>query len=148
MIAPYNIQFKSNIFQEYAHGSAGISVRYNSMEALDQIEQRIKKIITSQKRNKIYQVHFESGQKRPAMEQSPEITDFYKKIKQIATKIDVRVLAHHRWSSSDICHIHKNMPKIDGIGPIGEFLPTNNERIIRHSVIERSLLLAMVLINK
>ncbi len=145
LIAPYDIQFKSNIFREYAHGSAGISVRFNKQEELERIEQKLKKIVTTQKRSKIYQVHFEGGQKRPAMELTPETENFYKEIKIIANKIDVRVSTKHRWSSSDICHIQKANSKIDGLGPIGEFLPSNNERILRHSLIERALLVALVL---
>ncbi|MDB4584432.1 ATP-grasp domain-containing protein, partial [Draconibacterium sp.] len=134
LIAPFDIQFKSNIFKEYAYGSAGISVRYSSQNELEQIEQKIKKIITQQKRSKVYQVQFEGGQKRPAMSQTGEIENFYKEISGIAKRIDVRVSKKHRWSSSDICHIQKDMPKIDGLGPIGEFLPSNIERIIRHSL--------------
>jgi len=145
VIAPFDIQFKSNIFKEYAHGSAGISVRFNSKEILEQIEQKIKKIIAQQKRSKIYQVQFEGGQKRTAMEQTQEIVNFYKEIQTIAKKIDVRISREHRWSSSDICHISNNQPKIDGLGPVGEFLPSDNERIIRHSLIERSLLMALIL---
>lgn len=145
VIAPFNIQFKSNIFKKYAYGSAGISVRYNSKETLDIIEQKIKKIIAQQKRNKIYQVQFEGGQKRPAMVQTQQIEDFYKSIQTITKKIDVRISKEHRWSSSDICYISKNQPKIDGLGPVGEFLPSDNERIIRHSLIERSLLMALIL---
>ncbi|MCK5171499.1 MAG: ATP-grasp domain-containing protein [Bacteroidales bacterium] len=145
VIAPFDIQFKSNIFKVNAHGSAGISVRFNSKETLDLIEQKIKKIIAQQKRSKIYQIQFEGGQKRPAMEQTQQIEDFYKSIQTITKKIDVRISKEHRWSSSDICHISKNQPKIDGLGPVGEFLPSNNERIIRHSLIERSLLMALIL---
>ena len=145
VIAPYDIQFKSNIFKEYAYGSAGISIRYNSKEILEQIEQKIKKIIDQQKRSKIYQIQFEGGQKRPAMEQTQEIEDFYKEIHTIAKKIDVRISREHRWSSSDICHISNNQPKIDALGPVGEFPPSDNERIIRHSLIERSLLLVLIL---
>lgn len=145
VIAPYDIKFKSNIFKVSAHGSAGISVRFNSKETLEDIEQKIKKIITQQKKSKVYQIHFEGGIKRQAMEQSEEIEKFYKNIQAIAKKIDVRITKEHRWSSSDICHISKNQPKIDGLGPVGEFLPSNNERIIRHSLIERSLLVALIL---
>ena len=145
VIAPFNIEFKSNIFKKYAYGSAGISIRYNSKEILDIIEQKIKKIITQQKRSKIYQVQFEGGQKRPTMMQTQETEDFYKKIHTIAQKIDVRISREHRWSSSDICHIPDNQPRIDGLGPVGEFLPSDNERIIRHSLIERSLLMALIL---
>ena len=110
--ASFNIQFKSNIFKKYAYGSAGISVRYNSKETLDIIEQKIKKIITQQKRSKIYQVQFEGGQKRPAMEQTEPIIDFYKSIQAITKQIDVRISKEHRWSSPDICYIfQKTSPK-------------------------------------
>ncbi len=148
VIAPFNIEFKSNIFKKFAYGTAGISVRYNSKEALQNIELKVKKIINQQKRNKIYQTHFDGGLKRPEMIRTESILEFYKEIQRIATKIDVRITDEHRWSSSDICLIDSDQPKIDGLGPVGEFVPSNNERIIRHSLIEKSLLLALILINK
>ncbi len=148
LIAPYEIIFRSNIFRKFAYGSAGISVRFNSPAELEQIEMKIKKIISQQKRSKVFQVHFEGGQKRPSMQQTDKIHSFYKRVEELAKKVDVRVSKSHRWSSSDICHIAKDLPKIDGLGPIGEILFSDNERIIRHSLIERALLLAMVLNDK
>ncbi len=145
LIAPYNIQFNSNIFREAAHGSAGISVRFNCNDQLAQIEEKFKKIITAQKRSKIYQVHFGGGIKRPAMPLTEDTEALYNHIQKIAQQVDIRVTKKHRWSSADICHIEKQMPKIDGLGPVGEILPSNNERILRHSLIERALLLALVL---
>ena len=81
------------------------------------------------------------------MEQTTENENFYKEIQTIAKNIDVRISRDHRWSSSNICHIINNQPKIDGLGPVGEYLPTYNERIIRHSILDRSLLLALILIK-
>ncbi len=145
VIAPFDIVFKSNIFKEYAYGSAGISVRFNTKEILEKIERKIKKIIFLQKRSKIFQLQFEGGQKRPAMELTTENEEFYSEIQTIAKKIDVRISKEHRWSSSDLCHISTKQPKIDGLGPVGEYLLSNNERIFRHSLIERSLLLSLIL---
>ncbi|TRX62501.1 ATP-grasp domain-containing protein [Carboxylicivirga sp. M1479] len=145
IIAPYNIEFTSNIFKMTAYGSAGISIRYNSPEKLDEIEKKIKKILAAQKRSKIFQVKIEGGLKRPAMAVSTKSKHFYDGIYDLAKKIDVRISEEHRWSSADICHINKDMPIIDGLGPVGEYLPSDNERIIRHSLIERALLLALVL---
>jgi D-alanine-D-alanine ligase len=145
VIAPYDIEFQSNIFKTTAHGTAGISVRFNTPQELEKIEQKIKKIITPQKRSKIYQTQFEGGLRRPAMEASEENMAFYTEILKVTKSIDVRISKEHRWSSSDICHIENNRPKIDGMGPVGRFLPSNNERIIRHSLIERALLLALIL---
>ncbi len=148
IIAPYNIEFKSNIFKMYAYGAAGISVRYNSSEELERIEKKIKKIMTSQKRSKVYQVKIEGGIKRPAMLVSEISKDYYKTVASLAKQIDVRISEEHRWSSADICHINKDMPIIDGLGPVGEYLPSENERIVRHSLIERALLISLILINK
>lgn len=145
IIAPFNIEFKSNIYKLYAHGSAGISVRHNSKAMLDEIEVKINKILNSQKRNKIYRINFEGGLKRHPMVPSELNEDFFKEIQQIAKTIDVRISREHRWSSSDICHVQKEIPKIDGLGPVGEFLPSYNERILRHSLIERTLLLSLLL---
>ena len=148
IIAPFSIEFKSNIFKMYAHGSAGISVRYNSPEVLDEIEKKIKKILTSQKRSKIYQVKIEGGVKRPALLVSEKSQNYFESIVDLAKQIDVRITKEHRWSSADICHIKNDIPIIDGLGPVGEYLPSDNERIIRHSLIERALLLAIALIKK
>ncbi len=147
IIAPYDMEFKSNIFKLYAHGYAGISIRHNSPEILSEIEDKIKKIMTQQKRSKIYQVQIEGGLKRPAMLKTENNTLLYQQIEEIARKIDVRISEEHRWSSSDICHIQEDMPKIDGLGPVGEYLPSNNERVIRHSLIERALLLCLLFIE-
>jgi D-alanine-D-alanine ligase len=145
IIAPFDIQFKSNIFKMYAYGSAGISVRYNSSEVLAEIESKIKKVLSAQKRSKIFQMQLDGGLRRPAMLVSEKSKQLYLYIQSIAKQIDVRISVEHRWSSADICHIESDIPKIDGLGPVGEFLPTENERIIRHSLIERSLLFALIL---
>lgn len=148
IIAPFNIEFRSNIFRVYAYGSAGISIRYNSPEELDKIEQKIRKIMTSQKRSKIYQMKIEGGLKRPALLVSEKTAGYYKSILELAKQIDVRITKEHRWSSADICHIKKDMPIIDGLGPVGEYLPSENERIVRHSLVERALLFALLLTQK
>lgn len=149
VIAPFDIQFKSNIFKKSAHGSAGISVRFNSEETLNQIDGKLKKIISQQKRNnKIYTIHFEGGEKRPPMEESKNAEAFYQSIRETAKNIDVRIMKEHRWSSADICHVPENISKVDGMGPLGKFLPSGTEQIIRHSLVDRGLLLAMVLLQK
>jgi D-alanine-D-alanine ligase len=147
VISPFDIQFKSNIFKLYAYGTANFSVRYNSKEKLEEIEHKIDKIINIQRRKKIYQIQFEGANKRPAMVQTSKNEDFYDSIQSVAKKIDVRISKEHRWSSADICHILQDQPKIDGLGPVGEYTGTGNERIIRHSLLERSLLLALIMMS-
>jgi D-alanine-D-alanine ligase len=145
IIAPYDIEFRSNIFKGYAYGSAGISVRYNSPEILDQIEKKISKIVSMQRRSKLFQIQFEGGIKRPPFPQNEATGESYKKLQRLAKQIDVRISSEHRWSSGDICHIQNNLPKLDGLGPVGEGIANENERILRHSLTERALLLALIL---
>jgi len=145
VIAPYEIQFKSNIYKRYAYGTAGISVRYNTEVKLKEIESKIRQVVSKYKSAKIYKLQLEGGQHRPPMERSSQSELLYEKIAGITKKIDVRASMDHRWSSADICHISSEQPKVDGLGPIGEFLPDSNERILRHSLLERSLLLSLLL---
>lgn len=145
IIAPYDIQFKSNIFKRYAYGSAGISVRFNSPEILSEIEKKIRKIMASHKKNKMYRIKVEGGMKRPAMQANIQSKRLYNQIVEIAKKIDVRITKEHRWSSNDICHVPENIAKVDGLGPVGEYISAENERILRHSLTERALLLSLIL---
>jgi len=72
----------------------------------------------------------------------------FDKIKKIAKTIDARVLPEHRWSSADICHLDQDIAKIDGLGPIGGFDKQKAEYILRHSLVERALLLALLIGKK
>jgi D-alanine-D-alanine ligase len=148
IIAPFNMEFNSNIFKNFAYGFAGISVRYNSKDILAKIEKKINKILSEQKRNKNFQIHFEGGAKRPPLVENEKSKQYYEEIQSIARSIFVRINREHRWSSGDICHIKREIPILDGLGPIGENVNSDKERILRHSLIERSLLLALILNRK
>jgi D-alanine-D-alanine ligase len=65
-------------------------------------------------------------------------------LKKIADRIDLRIIEEHRWSSSNICFVDINKPKIDGLGPIGA-KQKEEEYILRHSILDRSLMLALLL---
>ena len=146
VIAPYDIIFKSNIFRNYAYGSAGISVRFNNAEALKEIEKKITRNISVLKRDKKLHIHFEGSENRPPMINTEQNQKLYNKLTEITKQIDVRITKEHRWSSSDICHISSDLPQIDGLGCVGEYLPSGNEHIVRHSITERALLLALALL--
>ncbi|GAB4330016.1 MAG: hypothetical protein Kow0037_05440 [Calditrichia bacterium] len=148
IIAPFHESFKSNIFKRTAHGSAGISVRFNHDEDLVIINEKIKKAVASVKKQNIFQIKVEGGLKRPALTKNNATDIFYSKIEKLSKQIDVRINQEHRWSSSDICFIPNGIAMMDGLGPVGEYDTAGNERILRHSLYERALLLALILQNK
>lgn len=148
VITPYNTGFQSNIFKMNAYGSAKISVRFNTMAEFEKIDEKIRKIVSFPKdvRKKV-QVNFDGGATRQPMQEN-ELTDMlFRKISDISRKIDTTVTREHRWTSADICNIEADIPKIDGLGAIGGFDMQKSEFIIRHSLIDRALLLALLLIE-
>jgi len=146
VIAPYEMTYKSNIFKETAFGTAGISVRFNELGSFQDIDTKIRKIVTPPKSLKNYiEITLEGGMNRKPIENNEKTEDLYGKIKSIAGRIDVRLSREHRWSSSDICHISDDAAKIDGLGPLGEYKVNDNEKILRYSLIDRVLLMAMIM---
>lgn len=67
------------------------------------------------------------------------------KLNTLAKEIDSRVIPEHRWSSADICNIPGQIPKIDGLGPVGGFDKRKSEFILQDSLVDRALLLALLL---
>jgi D-alanine-D-alanine ligase len=74
--------------------------------------------------------------------------DLYDAVSRIAKRIDSSVVPEHRWSSSDICNVSIYIPKLDGFGPLGGFDKQKSEFIIRHSLVDRALLIALLLQSK
>lgn len=149
LVAPYKTEFTSNIFKTEAHGNSMISVRYNSEDDFTEIDKRIRKLTSVPKKlkNKVI-VHFDGGISRaPYM---PEATNekFFNTIKTLGKALDIQIVKEHRWSSSDICNVPAYIASIDGVGPIGGYDNQKSEFILRHSLVDRALLLAMIISNE
>ena len=79
------------------------------------------------------------------MNENPGIINFWELVKKIARELDVMVTREHRWSSADICFIEQGKEMLDGFGPVGLQQQEKSEYILRHSLLERSALLAVTL---
>ncbi|MCG2714929.1 MAG: ATP-grasp domain-containing protein [Candidatus Marinimicrobia bacterium] len=146
VISPHNLQLESNITEPYAHGSVRLSVRFNDSEQMKLIDTKIKKVIPKKYKNVIY-FQIEGGERRPSMIRSEKVEFLWKIIRNIANKLDINLREEHRWSSADICFVDQSKYTIDGMGPIGSKPSNKSEYILRHSLLERTLLLAMSLYN-
>jgi D-alanine-D-alanine ligase len=146
VVAPYSVEFYSNIFKKSAYGNAKISVRFNTMADFRRIDEKIRSIVSTTKKYKgITQIQFDGGLLRPPMQEDDLNISLFNKVKEISRRIDTLVVAQHRWSSSDICAIVQRIPKIDGMGPLGGFDKNKSEYILRHSIVDRALLLALLM---
>lgn len=146
VIAPYRANFHSNIFKITAYGSAKISVRFNTVENFEKIDQRIRKITTlPRKLTKILQSQLEGGMNRQPLSASDQSKELLSRLSRISKSIDSTIIEEHRWNSADICNIPIDIPRIDGLGPMGGFNGLKSEFILRRSVIDRALLLTLLL---
>lgn len=146
VVVPTDVQLKSNIMGHYANADISLSVRFNDLNAMQQIDERIKQTI-SKKDHDMLRFQIEGGIRRPSMKNTEQIKNFYQIIKKIGQKLDIRILEEHRWSSADICFADDDKPMVDGIGPLGNKVKGRDEYILRHSLLERSALLALTLLE-
>lgn len=139
-----DVTMKSGISTLYAHGEASLSVRFNDKHQEELIDQKIHQIVKKTKSRKCrYQIG--GSVRRPPMIRTQEVEHLYTFIKDICGKLDIRVSEEHRWSSSDICFAESTKPQIDGLGPVGSAPHDDEEYILRHSLLDRATLLAMLL---
>jgi D-alanine-D-alanine ligase len=145
VIAPYKSTLNTNIMQPYAHGEVLLSVRYNEKEKFQAVDNLIRKTIPARKYKN--QIHFQidGGHSRNPFTETEKVTEFWHSVKKISDKLDIRITKEHRWSTSDICFIEGDKPILDGFGPLGQKEQDRSEYILKHSLLDRSLLLAMTI---
>lgn len=146
VVAPTEISLRSNIMEHYANADTQLSIRFSDLDQMNEIDGKIRKSITARERNTIrFQV--EGGIRRPPMNKTEKIENFYNVIKRIGQTLDIRVQQEHRWSSADICFAGSLKPMVDGMGPLGTKTRGRDEYILKHSLFERSALLALTLLE-
>ncbi|HEY5639934.1 MAG TPA: M20/M25/M40 family metallo-hydrolase, partial [Dehalococcoidia bacterium] len=123
---------------------AGITVRFDKGVKASDIEKRIREIVSE---GDVPGVRLQAtGQvRRPPMERSKANQSFFGEVERIAKSINISVQPEHRPSSSDICFAPASVPKVDGLVPLGNGVRTDDEYILRNSLVDRAALLAHVI---
>jgi D-alanine-D-alanine ligase len=145
VIAPNKTTLETNIMQPYAHGEVILSVRFNEMGQFEAVDQKIYKAIPSRKYASDIHFQVDGGLNRIPFVETEKVLEFWDIVKNISNNLDIRTTKEHRWSTSDICFVEGDKFILDGFGPIGQKEQERSEYILRHSLQERALLLAMTL---
>lgn len=146
VLSPYNTEFHSNIFKMSAYGASKISVRFNELDDFEKIDQRIRKATRlPRKFGKILQSQLDGGMTRRPLPAGDSTKELFERLSRIAKSVDNLITEEHRWSSADICNIPTDMAKLDGLGPMGGFDKQKSEFVLRQSIIDRAVLLALLL---
>lgn len=148
LVAPSSCKFESSLVSPYVSGEVKLSVRFNETEHFSEINEKICKKLPKKYLNSLVDWQVEGGLRRPPFLSTEKGKLFWNKVKDIAKSLDIRIVEEHRWSSSDICFVNAETTEvIDGFGPVGENAHNDNEYILSHSLRERALLLAMLIIK-
>ncbi len=144
VVSPKEVTFRSSISDLMAMGSVSVSVRFTQPHLADEFDKAIKQLVKKYKRKKL-RISMEGGLRRLPMLKNEAVANLWEKVAAIAQKMDIRIIEEHRWSSTNICFVSSEVDKIDGLGPVGGVTEKNGEFILRHSLVERSALLAMIM---
>ena len=145
LVAPKNMNMQTNITDPYFHGELHLDVKFNKNEIFQEVDQKIRKLIPRIKYKNLFDFQLEGGEKRPALKYTEKTNDIMERTKAIARKLDIRIESEHRWSSADICLVSEGKYILDGFGPGGIKEYNGDEYILKHNLIEKSLLLALLL---
>ena len=144
VITPSALTMESNITDPYVHATTQLSIRFNDSAQMDCIDTRLRKLLPRPKRKQL-QIEFEGGMRRPPMVKTERVLGLWQLVSRIAGTLDISMREEPRWSSADICFADASRYLIDGLGAVGAKPEKKTEFILRHSLLERSALLAILL---
>lgn len=130
-----------------ANAVLGVDVRFARPEDGDMLLQRIREISRTNKvANTSSEVRISSS--RPPMKANQGIEKLYKLAHETARKYGLPLSAETRGGVSDANFIAaKGVPVLDGLGPCGDLDHSEQEYIIKKTMVERATLLAGCLIE-
>ncbi len=144
VVIPRKVKMKSGIAILHANCEAQLSVRFDNQEQGETLDRKIRSLVKNMNSRKT-RFQIEGGICRPPMVRSPETENLYQRVRVISNRLDIRTIEEHRWSSSDICAVRQDRARIDGLGPIGDAPHDYEEYILRHSLLDRAALLALLM---
>ena len=83
-------------------------------------------------------------QSKPFLENEKTLK-FYQQVEKVAKLVEVRIKQGENSIVSCLSNIGESIPALDGLGPVTGGYGTNNEHIVRDSLIDRSVLLAYLI---
>ena len=138
------INAKASSFSIADHASVRLVATYNNHNDKETLDSAIKEIAVKSSKNKIVVATKRTLSREPLHETAQKV-EAYTNISQLASKIGLHIGKTHRSYSSNICFVPNEVLAFDGFGPLGGAPRSPQEYIIKDSIPDRALLLAMIL---
>lgn len=144
LVAIRRLELDAPFGREPEKAEAVISVRFNRLEDGERTEKMIHELATRRSRMGI-RLRVTGQIRRPPFTKSEARAAFLREVADVGERLHTSVTESHRWHSADICFVHPDVPALDGMGPLGAGERTQDEYILRSSLVDRAALLAMVM---
>ena len=144
LITITGLQTKGMEDQPTYHAALSFVIRYRNPDQRERLEDQVNQIFATKSQDKI-KVHVtKRPQSKPFLE-NPKTLAFYEKVQQIAKLVEVRIKKSEKSVVTCLSNITEGVPALDGFGPVTGGYGTNNEHVVRDSLIDRSVLLAYLI---
>ena len=132
------------------YGSLTLTSRYVTKLQGEEIDAELHKIAKKRSKSKL-DIHIIQQAQRDPVVATEGRRSLYEVVARLARDADIKIAPAHRYASSSLGDIldgageGSDKPVLGSMGPVGVDYRTPNEHIIRDSMIDRALLLALVL---
>jgi D-alanine-D-alanine ligase len=141
-ISEFNAKTSFGRAPEY--GRLSLESRYMTQKQGERFDSELRRIAKKKDKSKL-DIHITKQVTREPLEKSENISNFYALIEKIAKQADIKINSNHRYATSSLCDVSQDIPMIGSMGPVGSDYRTPNEHILKDSLIDRGVLLALVL---
>ena len=126
------------------YGKVLLESRYTSVDQGKKFDFEIRKIAKKKNSSKL-DVHVAKQVTREPVSKTEKIEQFYDVIQKLARQAEIKINPEHRFAPSSLCDVSQDKPMMGSMGPIGSDQRTPNEHILRDSLIDRGVLLALTM---
>lgn len=138
------LQTKGMEDQPTYHAALSFVIRYRNPDQRLRLEEQVNHIFASKSQDNI-KVHVtKKPQSKPFLENEKTLK-FYEHVKKVARLVETRINKAENSIVSCLSNVAEGIPALDGLGPVTGGYGTNNEHIVRDSLIDRSVLLAYLI---
>ncbi len=135
------LQTKGMEDQPTYHAALSFMVSYRSSNQRKKLEDQINQIFATKPQDSI-KVHVTKGAQRKPFMETEKSLQFFEKVEKMAKILEVRVKKADNSIVSCTANVTDSIPALDGFGPVTGGYGSNNEHVVRDSLIDRGVLLA------
>lgn len=135
---------ESVLMDPWAAGEVDFAVRYGQSDQVVDMDRKLREA-WPRDLHRAVDLQISGGVGQPPMHRDQAVDGFYRELKSLADSLDIRLREEHRWAAADIGFVPDGLARMDGLGPVGDRPVRGEEYVIRHSLLERAALVALII---